>query len=158
MNVARYLRGVGARKKLIVLVGLPGSGKSTWAERQGVGVLSSDAVRALLTGDAENQSANSLVFPTLRYLLTMRMKAGAEPTILDATSLTPKERKAWIRAVESLGGEAEAVYFDTPLSVCKARNAARARVVPEDVMDRFAARLVPPSEAEGFTKVTVVQP
>jgi predicted kinase len=149
---------VGARQKLIVLVGLPGSGKSTWAERQGVGVLSSDAVRVLLTGDAGNQTVNRLVFPTLRYLLTMRMKAGAEATILDATSLMAKERKAWIRTAEELGCDAEAVFFDTPLAVCKARNAARSRVVPEEVMDRFAARLVPPSEAEGFAKVTVIKP
>jgi predicted kinase len=149
---------VGACKKLIVLVGLPGSGKSTWADRQGVGVLSSDAVRALLTGDAEDQSVNRLVFPTLRYLLAKRIEAGAETTILDATSLTAKERRAWVRTAEALGCEAEAVFFDTPLATCKARNATRPRVVPEEVMDRFAARLVPPSEAEGFTKITVVQP
>jgi predicted kinase len=149
---------VGARKKLIVLVGLPGSGKSTWAARQCAGVLSSDAVRALLTGDAENQAANRLVFPTLRYLLEMRVKAGMEVTILDATSLTPKERRAWVRTAESLGCDAEAVFFDTPLALCKSRNVARSRVVPEDVMDRFAARLIQPSEDEGFTSVTVVRP
>lgn len=149
---------MGARKKLIVLVGLPGSGKSKWAAEQSVGVLSSDAVRALLTGDAENQAANRLVFPTLRNLLAMRVKAGMEATILDATSLTPKERRAWFRTAEALGCEAEAVFFDTPLALCKSRNASRLRVVPEEVMDRFAARLVRPSEAEGFTRVTVIRP
>lgn len=141
-----------------MLVGLPGSGKSTWAARQGTGILSSDAVREILTGDAENQAVNRLVFPTLRYLLVMRVKAGMETTILDATSLTPKERRAWVRAAEALGCDAEAVFFDTPLALCKSRNVARSRVVPEDVMDRFAERLIPPSEAEGFTKVTVVRP
>ena len=141
-----------------MLVGLPGSGKSTWAAQQGTGVLSSDAVRALLTGDARNQAANRLVFPTLRYLLEMRVKAGMETTILDATSLTPKERRAWVRAAEALGCEAEAVFFDTPLALCKSRNVARSRVVPEDVMDRFVARLIPPSKAEGFTRVTIVRP
>lgn len=149
---------MGVRKKLIVLVGLPGSGKSTWAEQQGVGILSSDAVRILLTGDAGSQAVNSLVFPTLRFLLEMRVKAGAETTILDATSLTPKERGTWVKAAKDLDCDAEAVFFDAPLAVCKARNAARSRVVPEEVMDRFAARLVPPSEAEGFTKVAVVKP
>ena len=149
---------MGVCKKLIVLVGLPGSGKSKWAAEQDAGVLSSDAVRELLTGDAEDQSANRLVFPTLRNLLATRVKAGMEVTILDATSLTPKERRSWVRTAESLGCEAEAVFFDTPLELCKSRNAARSRVVPEDVMDRFAARLVPPSEAEGFTRVTVIRP
>lgn len=146
------------RNKLIVLVGLPGSGKSTWAARQNIGILASDAVREILTGDPENQAANRLVFPTLRYLLAMRVKAGMTATILDATSLTPKERKVWLRTAEALGCDAEAVFFDTPLEVCKARNAGRSRVVPDDVMDRFAARLVQPTEAEGFSKVTSVRP
>jgi len=115
-------------------------------------------VRLLLTGDAENQSANRLVFPTLRHLLQVRVKAGMEVTILDATSLTTKERRAWIRMADALGCDAEAVFFDTPLALCKSRNAARSRVVPEDVMDRFAERLVGPSEAEGFTRVTVIRP
>jgi predicted kinase len=149
---------VTALKKLIVLVGLPGSGKSKWAAEQDIGVLSSDAVRELLTGSAENQTVNRLVFPTLRYLFQMRIKAGMDATILDATSLTPKERRAWVRTAESLGCEAEAVFFDTPIELCKSRNAARSRVVPDEVMDRFAARLVRPSEAEGFTWVTVVRP
>jgi predicted kinase len=149
---------VDVRKKLIVLVGLPGSGKSTWAAQQHMGILSSDAVREILTGDPENQTANRLVFPTLRYLLGKRVEAGMTATILDATSLTPKERKVWIRTAEALGCAAEAVFFDTPLEVCKSRNATRSRVVPDDVMDRFAARLVRPTEAEGFTTVTLVRP
>ena len=141
-----------------MLVGLPGSGKSTWAERQGIVVLSSDAVRAMLTGDAANQSVNGQVFATLRDQVTMRMNAEEETTILDATSLTPKERKGWVTLAESLGGEAEAVFFDTPVAVCKERNSTRARVVPDDVMERFAAKLVPPTTEEGFKKVTVVRP
>jgi predicted kinase len=144
--------------KIIVLVGLPGSGKSFWAAQQGVGVLSSDAVRALLTGSEQNQDVNPLVFETLRFLLQMRVQAGAKVTIIDATSLTARERRAWVRFAASLGCNAEAVFFDTPARTCQARNQARARVVPEDVMIRFAQRLTPPSLKEGFTKVTVIKP
>lgn len=141
-----------------MLVGLPGSGKSTWAAQQDAGVLSSDAVRVLLTGSADNQHVNPLVFETLRFLLTMRVRAGAPATIIDATSLTAAERRAWVRFAASLGCTAEAVFFDTPARICKARNQARSRVVPDDVMTRFAARLTPPSLKEGFTQVTVIQP
>ena len=139
-----------------MLVGLPGSGKSTWAAQQGDGVLSSDAVRALLTGTEQNQQANALVFQTLRFLLKMRVLAGAKSTIIDATSLTAKERRTWIRLAHTLDCTAEAVFFDTPVAICKARNAARSRVVPDEVMDRFAARLTPPSLDEGFARVTVI--
>jgi predicted kinase len=149
---------VDTRKRVIVLVGLPGSGKSTWAERQGIPVLSSDAVRESLTGDARDQSANARVFQKLRESLSQRLRDGEPATIVDATSLTPADRKGWVQLAVSLAGEAEAVFFDTPLDVCKARNAARSRIVPEDVMDRFAARLVPPSEDEGFGSVRVVRP
>ena len=141
-----------------MLVGLPGSGKSYWAARAGAGVLSSDAVRALLTGSEENQAVNSLVFQTLRYLLKMRVRAGAELTIIDATSLTAKERRSWIRLAAALDCDPEAVFFDTPVETCKVRNAARSRVVPDAVMNRFAARLTPPSTDEGFAKVTVIRP
>ena len=149
---------MGESGKIIVLVGLPGSGKSTWAAQQGLGVLSSDAVRALLTGSETNQDVNPLVFETLRFLLTMRVQAGAAATIVDATFLTARERRAWVRFAASLGCSAEAVFFDTPTKTCKARNKARSRVVPDDVMIRFAARLTPPSLKEGFTQVTVIKP
>jgi predicted kinase len=149
---------VGESGKIIVLVGLPGSGKSTWAAQQDAGVLSSDAVRVLLTGSADNQNVNSLVFETLRFLLQMRVQAGAQVTIIDATSLTGRERRAWVRFARSLGCSAEAVFFDTPTKTCKARNQARARVVPDDVMLRFAGRLTPPTLKEGFTQLTVIKP
>jgi predicted kinase len=49
----------------------------------------------------------------------------------------------------------EAIFFDTPLEVCKERNRRRERVVPEWAMDALSARLVPPSADEGFAAVSV---
>jgi predicted kinase len=149
---------MAVRRRIILLTGLPGSGKSTWAARQRVGVLGSDQIRKLLTGSEEDQSANRLVFGTLRNLLTARVKAGAEATIIDATSLTAKERRSWIRMADALDCDIESVYFDTPLEMCRARNAARSRVVPDDVMNRFAAHMTKPAREEGFSRVTVVPP
>lgn len=146
-----------SRPRIIVLVGLPGSGKSYWANEQKLPVLSSDAIREMLTGDASNQNANRIVFGVLRSLLIARIKAGAPVTCVDTTALTPWERRSFLRLAELWDCEIEAVFFDVPLEVCKARNQARHRVVPESVMDRFAARLRPPSVDEGFARVTVVR-
>jgi len=144
--------------RLYVTVGLPGSGKSTWLERNGKPALASDAIRAVITGDAANQRQNRLVFATLRKLAEARLSAGCAETWIDSTALTPGERRVWIRLAEMNGCEVEAVFFDTPVEVCRARNAARERKVPEDALDRMAARLVRPALSEGFDKVTVILP
>ena len=103
---------------VLVLVGLPGSGKSTWAAAQPITVLSSDTIRQLLAGDATNQQIHQEVFRTLRFLLRRRLELGAPATIIDATSLLPVHRKPFIKIAHSLGAHAEAVYFDTPLAEC----------------------------------------
>jgi predicted kinase len=147
---------MGAR--LVLLVGLPASGKSTWLEQRGLRGLSSDAVRLLLCDAEENQKINRLVFRTLRYLAGQRLQTGAPVTYIDSTALTLWERRCWTRFAQLNGCEIEAVFFDTPFEVCLARNAARPRRVPEAALRLMAARLVPPTTAEGFTRVTIVLP
>jgi predicted kinase len=144
------------RSRIIVLVGLPASGKSTWAERAGLPVLSSDATRGLLSGDETNQSINRLVFSTMRETLRRRLAARAAATLIDSTALTPWERRCWIRLAELHDCDVEAVFFDTPLEECLRRNASRARQVPEEALRRMALRLIPPSIAEGFQRVTLI--
>lgn len=139
--------------RVIVLVGLPGSGKSTWAEAQGTASLSSDGVRLLLSDDMENQRIHGEVFATMRYLLRKRLDLGAAVTIVDATNLLPAHRKPWIRVARERGAEIEAVYFATPVEECLRRNAARARRVPDEVIREMAAKLSPPTLKEGFGHV-----
>ncbi len=140
-----------------MLVGLPGCGKSTWVARNGLPALSSDEIRCLLADDPTDQSIHYRVFHTIRYLLRHRLEIHRPLTCIDATNLTPRERRAYVRTAELHDCDVEAVFFDVPLEVCMERNRARARNVPEEAMRKLAAKLRPPSEEEGFARVTVVR-
>jgi predicted kinase len=110
-----------------------------------------------LADDENDQTIHGPVFATVRHLLRQRIELQRPVTYVDATNLTRRDRRPFIKLAREYGCEIEAVYFDVPLDVCKARNALRARVVPEHVLDLMAAKLVPPSVEEGFTRVEVVE-
>lgn len=144
-------------ERIVIAVGLPGSGKSTYFARLGVNAISSDAIRLQLADDETDQTIHGRVFATMRYLLRQRLDLHRPVTYIDATNLTRKERRPWLQSAKERECSIEALYFDVPLEVCKARNAARGRVVPEAAMDRMAAKMKPPQTAEGFDRVVVVR-
>ena len=145
-------------KGVVVLsIGLPGSGKSSWFKRNNITPLSSDLLRGLLFDDPNEQRFQDLVFSNLRSLLRARLVARRPMNYVDATNLSPHERQGWIKLAHDYGYEVHAVYFDVPLEVCLERNRKRQRVVAEDVMRRMGAKLQAPTFEEGFTKITNVR-
>jgi predicted kinase len=142
---------------VVLTIGLPGSGKTTWFKRRGVTPLSSDMLRSILFDDITEQRYQGLVFSTLRSLLRARLIAKMPWNYVDATNLSPHERRQWIKMARSFGYDVQAVFFDVPLEVCLERNRRRERTVSEEIMHKMADRLRPPSFKEGFSKITVVR-
>ena len=139
--------------KIIITVGLPGSGKSTSLARLGVNAISSDEVRLLIADDPRDQTMHARIFSTIRFLVRQRIAAGRPETYVDATHLTRWERRPYIRLAQRHGCEIEALFFDVPVEVCILRNRSRDRVVPDEAILAMAAGLQPPTEAEGFSRV-----
>ena len=150
-------QGRQSKGAVVLAIGLPGSGKSTWFKRHNIIPLSSDLMRSLLFDDVTEQRYQDLVFSTLRSLLRARMIARRPWNHVDATNLSPKERRSWIKLAHDFGYDAHAVFFDVPTEVCIERNKKRGRNVPDDVIHRMAQKLRPPKFEEGFKKITIVK-
>jgi len=151
-QVQRPSKGV-----VVLAVGLPGSGKSSWFKRHNINPLSSDVLRSMLFDDPAEQRFQDLVFSNLRSMLKARLIARRPTNYVDATNLTPQERQSWTKLAKDFGYDVHAVFFDVPLDVCIERHQRRDRLVPEDVMREMAAKLKAPTFDEGFAKITVVR-
>jgi protein phosphatase len=128
---------------LVVLVGAAGSGKSTFAARQFAAdeVLSSDAYRALLSGDEADQRRTRTAFSILHREVVRRLAAG-RLVVVDATNVEHHARRALVERAHAAGVPAIAIVFALPPGLVHARNAARTeRVVDSAVVERHLARL-----------------
>jgi predicted kinase len=142
---------------IVVLVGLPAAGKSTYIERLGATALASDEIRRLLSDDPANQSIHRRVFGVVRDLLKQRIELGRPVTYIDATNLTPRERRPYIKLAELYDCDVQAMFFDVSVEECRRRNRERQRVVPDDEIMKMAQRLVPPTIEERFSRVLVIK-
>ena len=145
---------------LVVLVGAAGAGKSTLAARLFARdeVLSSDAQRALLTGDEADQAVTKTAFAILHRQLAQRMAAG-RTTVVDATNVTSFARRSLVRRATAAGVPSVAIVLDLAPELVMARNATRlGRIVPEAAVRRQLADLARSLrrgdlESDGFAAV-----
>ena len=145
---------------VVVLIGAAGAGKSTFAVRHfaPAEILSSDAFRAMVSGDESDQRATRAAFSILHRQLARRLAAG-RTSLVDATNVTPYARRSVLRLAAASRIPAVAIVLDLDPELVVERNAARAgRVVPEDAVRhqlRHLSRAARPGvlEAEGFAAV-----
>lgn len=83
-------------KTLIGTVGLPRSGKSTWARKQGHPVVNPDSIRLALYGQAFIPDAEKMVWTIAHYMVSSLFIAGHDTVILDATNTVPQVRQQWM--------------------------------------------------------------
>ena len=146
----------GRPPRIVLAIGLPGSGKSAWFRKQSIVPLSSDQLRIILADSEDEQGFQADIFRALRYLLEVRLDLNRPVTYIDATNLVREQRRDFIEIAQRRNGSIEALFFDVPLEACLERNRTRSRRVPEDVMREMAAKLEPPTLEEGFTRVARV--
>jgi len=136
---------------LYTMIGLPGSGKSTFAANHPeCVVVSTDAIRGELFGDESEQRNGKLVFDVAYSRLAKAVEAGQD-AIFDATNLHRKYRKTLFQMFPNV--DHVAVFVNTPVGECLKRNNQRARVVPAPAIYRMSHQMEPPTIAEGFSKI-----
>ena len=147
---------------LVVLVGVSGSGKSTFARTQfgPYETLSSDAFRGLVSNDESDQSATAAAFDALQYVAAKRLDAGLL-TVIDATSVQPDARRRLVDLAKAHDVLPVAIVFDLPEALSVQRNAERTdRSIPPAVVKRQADQLrrgLRHLAKEGFRKVHVLR-
>src|SRR3954471_17811608 len=111
---------------LVCLVGVSGSGKSTFAARNFLRteVISSDFCRGLVADDENNQAATGDAFDLLHHIAGKRLAAG-RLTVIDATNVQPEARKKLVALAKEHDVLAVAVVLDISERVCLDRNAGR---------------------------------
>ena len=146
---------------MVVLIGPSGSGKSTFAARHFVSseILSSDALRAMVADDANDQTATDAAFELLHTILAMRL-GRRRLTVVDATSVEGWARERLLSVARRIGRPSAAIAFDLPLVTCLQRNEMRSdRRLPPAAIRRQHARMRASLDglaAEGFEPIVVL--
>ncbi|BAL85319.1 putative serine/threonine protein phosphatase [Actinoplanes missouriensis 431] len=147
---------------LVALVGISGSGKSTFARKhwKSTQVLSSDFFRGLVADDENDQSASADAFEVLHYVAGKRLAAG-RLTVVDATNLQSHARAGLVKVAREHDVLPVAIVLDVPESLAWERTQARAdRTFGRQVLTRMhrdLRRSLNQLSREGFRKIHVLR-
>jgi predicted kinase len=142
---------------IYITVGLPGSGKSTYAKNfikgKDIEYLSSDELRAVFGKSEEDQTVTPLVFGHIKRKVDEFLKDGKN-VLVDATSVNRRERSDYINTAKKYGAKVVAIVFKMDRQGLIDRNKKRGeqggRVVPDWVIDKMLAKYEEPSHSEGI--------
>lgn len=146
-----------SKKPIIeILVGLPGSGKSTYSkDRKSFVIHSSDALRKEMYGNEDCQDNNADLFTILHGRIKNDLRNGKN-VIFDATNISKQRRTAFLAELKNIPCHKKCVVFMTPYETCLLFNANRERKVPEDVIKHMYMSWCPPDYTEGFDEIGFV--
>ena len=149
------------RPSLILLVGVPGSGKTTYAEKYveehpNTIHISSDRIRAELWGSEATQGDNNEVFSLMQSRTIEELNNGKN-VVYDATNITRKDR-SYIIALCPKFVKIECHIVWAPIETCIERDSARNRTVGKEVINRMLKRFQSPYYDEGISEIKVVRP
>lgn len=141
---------------LVVLVGAPGAGKSTWAQRNGRGavLIGQDELIDAITPDGFEHEYRPVYAAAEDAIARAALREG-HTVIVDRTNRTRAHRERWLRIAREAECPAAAVVMATLPEVCRIRNRRRFghRRVSEERMERMLAALEPVRADEGFAGV-----
>ena len=143
------------KPNLYMLIGIPGSGKSTFAKLiqpvLNYKILSSDEYRKNMFGSEDDQEHNSQIFTKLHEDMNDLLSKG-ENVCYDATNIKRSDRKACLKSI-SYPCEKIAIFIRCSVDEAKKRNSNRDRIVPDEVIDKMYSNLIEPSIDEGFDEI-----
>ena len=147
---------------LVILAGPSAAGKSTWAAAhfRPDSIVSSDRLRAMVGAGEDDIAASADAFALLDEIVRHRM-ARRLTTVVDTLGLDASRRAAWLAMAGGHDVPCVAVAFDLPAAECRARNRARARPIPADVLTaqlRAWARVRESLPDEGYAAVLSPRP
>lgn len=149
-----------SRPIFVMTVGLPGSGKSTWAARvNDAVVISSDDIRSKLFGTDNNKTTgeeNAKVFTIAHRRIKENLKKGKN-VVFDATNLNKKRRIVLLKDIKEAGIDCytQCELFATSYEICEEQNQNRKRVVPKQDMQKLYMSFQPPHKSEGWDAIEV---